>query len=156
MATGLAKAPFWLNIQLISISLVIVSQTSILPTSTHPPFSSYTQLADIFIQLRHCEFPYIGSLTLDPIDDQTPIFARNRLLSIDINDHEVGGLNATSIIGPNRIFTTAINYIYTQTQLVFNQFEKQQNSVYHESDARHYLYRLYPFRSILMGWLKRE
>ena len=29
----------------------------------------YTQLADIFIQLRYCEFPHIGSLTLDPMDD---------------------------------------------------------------------------------------
>jgi len=75
----------------------------------------YTQLADIFIQLRHCEFPHIGSLTLDPMDDQSPIFARNRPLSIDINDHEVGGLNAASIIGPNWIFTTAIDYIYIQT-----------------------------------------
>jgi hypothetical protein len=116
----------------------------------------YTQLADIFIQLRHCEFPHIGSLTLDPADDQTPIFARNRPLSIDINDHEVGGLNAASIIGPNRIFTTAIDYIYIQTQLVFNQFEKQQNSIYYESDARYHLYGLHQFRSMLMGWLKRE
>lgn len=116
----------------------------------------YTQLADIFIQLRHCEFPHIGSLTLDPTDDQTPIFAYNRPLSIDINDHEVGGLNSTSIIGPNRVFITAIDYIYTQTQLVFNQFEKQQNSVYNELDARYRLYGLHQFRSILMGWLKGE
>jgi hypothetical protein len=27
------------------------------------------KLADIFIQLRYCEFPHIGSLTLDPADD---------------------------------------------------------------------------------------
>jgi hypothetical protein len=95
-------------------------------------------------------------LTLDPADDQTPIFARSRPLSININDHEVGGLNSASIIGPNQIFTSAIDYIYTQTQLVFNQFEKQQNSVYYESDARYHLYGLHQFRSILMGWLKRE
>lgn len=75
----------------------------------------YTQLADIFIQLRHCEFPHIGSLTLDPVDDQTPIFARNRALFIDINDYEVGDLNATSIIGPKKIYTTAIDYMYTLT-----------------------------------------
>ena len=116
----------------------------------------YTQLADIFIQLRHCEFPHIGSLALDPMDDQTPIFAHNRALSIDINAYEVGGLNTTSIIGPNRIYTTAIDYIYTLTQLLFNEFDKQQNSVYNESDARYHLYGLHQFRSILMGWLRRE
>ena len=77
----------------------------------------YTQLADIFIQLRHCEFPHIGFLTLDPVDDQALNFARNRALSIDINDHEVGGLNATSNIGPHRIYTTAIDYIYMPTGL---------------------------------------
>jgi hypothetical protein len=31
----------------------------------------YAQLAGIFIQLLHYEFPHIGSLTLDPADDQT-------------------------------------------------------------------------------------
>jgi hypothetical protein len=95
----------------------------------------HTQLAAIFIQLRHCEFPHIGSLTLDPMDDQTPVFAHNRALSIDINDHELGGLSPTSIIGPSKIYTTAIDYIYAQTQLLFNQFHKQQNSVYNELDA---------------------
>jgi Phosphotransferase enzyme family len=128
-----------------------------LPTLDPPLLSHlYTQLADIFIQLRHCEFPYIGSLTLDPIDDQTPIFLHNRALSIDINDHELGGLSPTSIIGPSKIYTTAIDYIYAQTQLLFNQFDKQQNSVYHEADARYHLYGLHQFRSILMGWLRRE
>jgi hypothetical protein len=116
----------------------------------------YSQLADIFIQLRHCEFPHIGSLTLDPIDDQTPVFLRNRALSIDINDHELGGLSPTSIMGPSKIYTTAIDYLYAQTQLLFNQFDKQQNSVYHEADARYHLYGLHQFRSILMGWVKRE
>ncbi len=116
----------------------------------------YTQLADIFIQLRHCEFPHIGSLTLDPIDDQTPIFLKNRALSIDINDHELGGLCPTSIIGPSKIYTTAIDYIYAQTRLLFNQFDKQQNCVYHEADARYHLYGLHQFRSILMSWLRKE
>jgi hypothetical protein len=114
------------------------------------------QLAGIFIQLRHCEFPHIGSLTLDPVDDQTTIFGHNRTLSIDINDHELGGLNATSIISPTKIYTTAIDYIYTLTQLLFNQFDKQQNSVYNETDARYHLYELYQFRSILIGWLRRD
>ena len=116
----------------------------------------YTQLADIFIQLRRCEFSHIGSLTLDPIDDETPIFSHNRPLSIDINDQELGGLSPTSIIGPSKIYTTVIDYIYAQTQLLFNQFDKQQNSVYNEADARYHLYGLYQFRSILMGWLRRE
>jgi hypothetical protein len=59
----------------------------------------------------YCEFPHIGSFTLDPIDDQTPIFLHNHALSIDINDHELGGLSPTSIIGPSKIYTTAIDYI---------------------------------------------
>ncbi|RDL33120.1 uncharacterized protein BP5553_08559 [Venustampulla echinocandica] len=128
-----------------------------LPT-LNPPLLSHlhTQLADIFIQLRHCEFPHIGSLTLDPIDDRTPIFVHNRALSIDINDHELEGLSPTSIIGPSKIYRTAIDYIYAQTQLLFNQFDKQQNSVYSEADARYHLYGLHQFRSILMGWLRRE
>ena len=95
----------------------------------------YAQLAGIFIQLRHCKFPHIASLTLDPADNQTPIFAHNRPLSIDINDYEVGGLNAANIIGPNRIFTTAIDYLYTQTQLVFNQFEHNVSRRVEKDDA---------------------
>jgi hypothetical protein len=79
------------------------------------------------------------TLALNPADDQTPIFARDRPLSININDHEVGDLNAASIVGPNWIFTTAIDYIYTKTQLVFNQFDKQQNSIYNELDPRYHL-----------------
>ncbi|KAH9221427.1 hypothetical protein DL95DRAFT_403254 [Leptodontidium sp. 2 PMI_412] len=114
------------------------------------------KMRNIFIQLRYCEFPHIGSLTLDPIDDQTPIFVHNRALSIDINDQELGGLSPTTIKGPSKIYTTAIDYIYAQTQLLFNQFDKQQNSVYSEVDARCHLYGLHQFRSILMGWLRRE
>jgi len=35
----------------------------------------YAQLADIFIQLRYCEFPHIGSLTLDPVDVRRALLA---------------------------------------------------------------------------------
>ncbi|KAH6717298.1 hypothetical protein BKA61DRAFT_642467 [Leptodontidium sp. MPI-SDFR-AT-0119] len=128
-------------------------------SQTHPSgltFMLISYIPDIFIQLRYCEFPHIGSLTLDPIDDQTPIFVHNRALSIDINDQELGGLSPTTIMGPSKIYTTAIDYIYAQTQLLFNQFDKQQNSVYSEVDARCHLYGLHQFRSILMGWLRRE
>ncbi|RFU31554.1 hypothetical protein B7463_g4775, partial [Scytalidium lignicola] len=123
---------------------------------SHTRSHIYSQLADIFIQLRRCEFPHIGSLTLDPSDDQTPIFAHNRGLDININDYELGGLDATSIIGPSKIYTTAIDYLYTLTELLFNQFDKQTNCIYNEADARYNLYGLHQFRSILMGWLRRE
>jgi len=56
-------------------------------------------------------------------------------LSIDINDHELGGLNATSIVGPGKIYTTAIDYVYTLTQLLFDQSDKQQNYIASDSNA---------------------
>ena len=68
----------------------------------------------------------ITSILISTSYNQTPIFARNHALSIDINDHEIEGLNATGIIGPHRIYKTAIDYIYTLTKLLFNQFDKHQ------------------------------
>ncbi len=141
------------------ISYISGNQLSDIDLATlDPTFRSqlHDQLAETFIQPRHCKFPGIGSLTLDPVDDQIPIFKYNRVLSININDHELGGLNAISIIGLTRIYTTAIDYIYTLIQLLFNQFDKQQNSVYDKTDARYHLYELHQFRSILIGWLRKD
>jgi hypothetical protein len=107
--------PFSLTFMLISFITSDRLADYNLPTLNPPLLSHlYTQLADIFIQLCYCEFPYIGSLTLNPINDQTPIFLHNCALSININDYKLGGLSPTSIISLSKIYTTAIDYIYTQ------------------------------------------
>jgi hypothetical protein len=115
----------------------------------------YGQLADILIQLRLQEFDHIGSLTLDE-HDKSWIFADNRPLTIDINDHQIGGLDAASIVGPQRTHTSTIDYVYTLMQLVFNQFHLQRNSIYHEEDARRHVYGLRKFHDLLMGWVRPE
>jgi hypothetical protein len=53
------------------------------------------------------------------IDDQTPIFLHNHALSIDINDHELGGLSPTSIkVPPVRAFRISSILERTQETLV--------------------------------------
>lgn len=111
----------------------------------------YSQLADIFIQLRLHEFPCIGSLSISK--DTPENYSIRRPLSIDLNQQEVEGVEPSHISNPVETYTSAVDCVYTQMQLVLNWFSKDRNSASSEFDAEIALYDLYQFRAVAVEWV---
>ncbi|PGG95922.1 hypothetical protein AJ79_09810 [Helicocarpus griseus UAMH5409] len=113
------------------------------------------QLADIYIQLFHQQFDEIGALTLDENNEHW-VFMKNRPLTVDINDQEVGGLDICHYLSSCQTFSSVIDYVYFIIKLIFNDFYQGRDSILDEEDARNYLYSIHMSQSILMEWVKPE
>ena len=110
----------------------------------------YTQLADIFLQLRQQEFDHIGALTLD--DNGAWTFARNRPLTIEINDGQVDGEDPAKLVQANQIYTSSWDFFLSLLSLAFHNLIQQRDVVESEQNARWQLYGLYQFRDLVKTW----
>ncbi|RDL30802.1 uncharacterized protein BP5553_10147 [Venustampulla echinocandica] len=111
----------------------------------------YSQLADIFIQLRSHEFSCVGSLSIPKNNSEGYIIRRP--LSIDLNQQELEGLQPGHISHLDDTYASAVDYVYSQMQLVLNWFSKGRNSVLSEFDAEIALYDLYQFQALAVEWI---
>ncbi|OAX78884.1 hypothetical protein ACJ72_06802 [Emergomyces africanus] len=76
----------------------------------------FDQLADIYIQLCHSKFDYVGALTLDD-NDENWVFGQNRLLTIELNDQELSGMKSSEIIPASQTYSSTVDYVYAILKL---------------------------------------
>ncbi len=90
----------------------------------------YTQLADIYIQLRRLEFPAIGRLARCPKGDGLIVKSP---MTKDINFQVVQGLQPLSVVaeycGKVGALTSAQDYVSMLLDVAWNAFEKARKSV---------------------------
>jgi hypothetical protein len=96
----------------------------------------YEQLAEFYIQLRGHEFPHIGSLAVSNDARGWSFDVPRRPISIELNGHEIEGLQVTGILGKDAIFKSAKDYFTSLVGLAFNLFRRSKNSVYDKYDGR--------------------
>jgi hypothetical protein len=105
----------------------------------------YSQLANIYVQLRRLEFSSIGVLSrsLDKFE------VRKKPISIDINVQELEGLQPSRIQaeygGGNGVVTSAHDYISMLVRIARNAFERSRTSVLNKDDGQLALYHLDQF-----------
>ena len=86
----------------------------------------YEQLADVFIQLRHQEFPRIGALGITKTP-QPSIQVCHRPLSAEIILQTDEGHNPTILFEQGKTFQTSSEYINALLWLADNELQKSKN-----------------------------
>ena len=112
----------------------------------------YTSLADIYIQLRRLEFPFIGCLVPDSDDSQVG----KKTTSLDINMQELEGLQPSEIqasyyTSDGRL-TSASQYIAMLLEISDNAFAKGRSNVPDKEAGCDTLYHLYLFHEFAKKW----
>jgi len=78
----------------------------------------YSQLIDIFAQMRQIEFSSAGSLMPDPCGDDNPVMGP--FSSIHINEMQVRGCQ---LVAPQAAFTSATEFILHQLRVMTEAYE---------------------------------
>ncbi|KAK3303735.1 uncharacterized protein B0T15DRAFT_283026 [Chaetomium strumarium] len=127
---------------------------------THAAKRLHQQLADIYLQLRQLEFPWIGALGLPSRDvsalscNPEEITVCNRPLSVDMADQELDGLEPGSVFPPRRTFSTAREYVDGLLWLVDNKLDKETDQNMAEDEPASILYAAHHFKQFIQDeWL---